>query len=82
MTYRYFCCDQRRTCGVCTCVISACLRCLMCVTHCECPERHARLCGADAELDAEGGPFADVSPRGSSGRHNDALVIKRDSGSD
>jgi hypothetical protein len=71
MTYRCFCCDRRRAGGVCTCVISTCRRCLVCLTHCECPERHARLCGADAELDAEDGPFADVPHSRSESRHKD-----------
>ncbi len=63
MTYRCFCCDRRPSGGVCTCVISARRRCLMCLSHCDCPERHARLCGVDAELNTEDGPFADLAGR-------------------
>ena len=51
-----------------TCVISTCRRCLMCLKHCECPERHARLCGMDSELDAEDGPFANLNGERDDGR--------------
>lgn len=67
MTYECFCCRRRSEKGLCPCVFTTCRRCLFCLTHCVCPERHARGCGddtdleaVDTELDDPAGPFADL----------------------
>ena len=57
-------CCRRRDADHCRCVYSTCRRCLMCLTHCGCPERHARGCQPDPALDDPAGPFGglDVPP--------------------
>ena len=52
-----FCCLRRSEPGLCPCVFTTCRRCLMCLTHCHCPERHARECGEVEGLDDPSGPF-------------------------
>ena len=62
--YQCVCCARRAEPGVCPCVFGTCRRCLMCLTHCHCPERFARNCAddtdvepLDTELDDPAGPF-------------------------
>lgn len=61
-------CCSRRAAVFCSCVISTCRRCLFCLTHCDCPLRHARRCEFDPELDAPDGPFGDLASRGTGRR--------------
>ena len=63
-SYFCVCCAHRSTDDTCTCVFSTCRRCApRCLTHCQCPEKHARNCGEiDPELEVEGGPFATLAP--------------------
>jgi len=61
MAYVCTCCAQRGERSVCSCVFGTCRRCTLCVKHCGCPERHARVC-EDTDLDDPDGPFGHVPP--------------------
>ena len=66
MTYNCPCCARLGEWGFCPCVIGTCRRCLFCVTHCQCPERHTRACGDDScdGLDDPNGPFGIMLSKG------------------
>lgn len=57
------CCVVRAQKTRCTmCVYTICESCSHCRRHCVCPQRHARECEPDPELDAPGGPFHGLVP--------------------
>lgn len=59
----YFCqcCAVRRADDTCSCVYTLCRRCVHCLSHCVCAEKHVRACAAADGLDDPSGPFADLA---------------------
>jgi hypothetical protein len=55
------CCQVRRTDDTCSCVYTLCRRCVRCLTHCCCTEKHARDRTTAEGLDDPAGPFANLA---------------------